>query len=70
MYEMSRAANFSVPGAGKTAMVLGVFAYLNRENAPNNEKIDRLLVISPINAFDSWKKEFKAVFGSKKSLIR
>ncbi|MDK8285861.1 DEAD/DEAH box helicase [Dialister micraerophilus] len=68
MYEMSRAANFSVPGAGKTAMVLGVFAYLNRENAPNNEKIDRLLVISPINAFDSWKKEFKAVFGSKKKL--
>lgn len=68
MYEMSRAANFSVPGAGKTAMVLGVFAYLNREDAQNNEKIDRLLVVSPLNAFDSWKKEFKAVFGNKKVL--
>lgn len=68
MYEMSRAANFSVPGAGKTAMVLGVFAYLNRASAPNNEKIDRLLVVSPLNAFDSWKREFKAVFGNKKEL--
>lgn len=68
MYEMSRVANFSVPGAGKTAMVLGVFAYLNRESAPNNEKIDRLLVVSPLNAFDSWKREFEAVFGNKKEL--
>lgn len=68
MYEMARAANFSVPGAGKTAMLLGVFAYLNRESAPNNEKIDRLLVVSPLNAFDSWKREFEAVFGDKKEL--
>lgn len=68
MYEMSRAANFSVPGAGKTAMVLGVFAFLNRIDAPTNEKIDRILVISPLNAFDSWKSEFNAVFGTKKTL--
>lgn len=68
MYEMLRAANFSVPGAGKTAMILGIFAYLNRDNAPANEKIDRILVISPLNAFDSWKGEFKAVFGNKKTL--
>lgn len=68
MYEMSRAANFSVPGAGKTAMLLGVFAYLNRDDAPANERIDRLLVVSPLNAFDSWKREFEAVFGNKKLL--
>ena len=66
-YEMARAANFSVPGAGKTAMVLGVFAFLNREDISNNERIDRILVVSPLNAFDSWKKEFRAVFGNKKS---
>lgn len=65
-YEMARAGNFSVPGAGKTAMLLGVFAYLNRENEV--EHVDRLLVISPINAFDSWKREFKTVFGDKKTL--
>lgn len=68
MYEMSRAANFSVPGAGKTAMVLGVFAYLNRRDTLDIEKIDRILVVSPLNAFDSWKSEFKAVFGNKKTL--
>lgn len=67
-YEMSRVANFSVPGAGKTAMILGVFAFLNREDAQESEKIERMLVISPISAFESWKQEFKAVFGIKKQL--
>lgn len=67
-YEMSRAANFSVPGAGKTAMLLGVFAYLNRNDAPENEKVARMLVISPISAFDSWEREFRVVFGEKKEL--
>jgi len=65
-YEMARAGNFSVPGAGKTAMLLGVYAFLNREDA--TEKINRILVVSPINAFDSWRREFKAVFGNKKIL--
>lgn len=67
-YEMSKAANFSVPGAGKTAMTLGVFAFLNREHTQENEKVERMLVISPISAFESWKQEFKAVFGAKKRL--
>lgn len=68
LYEMAKAANFSVPGAGKTAMILGVFAYLNRLDIQENEKIERLLVICPLNAFDSWKREFKLVFGDKKRL--
>lgn len=68
LYEMAKAANFSVPGAGKTAMILGVFAYLNRLDVQENEKIERLLVICPLNAFDSWKREFKLVFGDKKML--
>ncbi|WP_455093224.1 SNF2-related protein [Parvimonas micra] len=68
LYEMAKAANFSVPGAGKTAMILGVFAYLNRLDIQENEMIERLLVICPLNAFDSWKREFKLVFGDKKTL--
>ena len=67
-YEMARSGNFSVPGAGKTAMILGVFAYLNRQGVQSNERIDRLLVVSPINAFDSWRREFRAVFGENKEL--
>ena len=66
MLTQKRAANFSVPGAGKTAMLLGVFAYLNSRK--KGEPIKRLLVVSPINAFMSWKDEFKAVFESKKEL--
>lgn len=67
-YEMARSANFSVPGSGKTAMVLGVFAYLNRKATPKNEKINKILVVSPISAFESWKEEFVKVFGKKKVL--
>ncbi len=68
MLTQKRAANFSVPGAGKTAMMLGVFSYLSSKR--KNEIIKRLLVISPINAFKSWEEEFEKVFGfgSKKKL--
>lgn len=66
-YRMARAANFSVPGSGKTAMILAVFAFLNSSQV-ENEHVDNLLVICPINAFNSWKEEFKQVFGNKKRL--
>ncbi len=65
MYIQKRAANFSVPGSGKTAMLLGTFAYLNRDES---RKINRILVVSPINAFNSWREEFKEVFKDKKEL--
>lgn len=58
MMTMRHAANFSVPGSGKTASVLGAFAYL-RELA----LVDRLLVVSPLNAFGSWRDEWRACFG-------
>lgn len=66
-YRMARAANFSVPGSGKTSMILAVFAFLNSKEA-QDEYVDKLLVISPINAFNSWKEEFQTVFGDKKEL--
>lgn len=66
MLTQKRAANFSVPGAGKTAMLLGVFAYLNSKQ--KGEVIKRILVVSPINAFLSWKDEFQSVFQEKKEL--
>ncbi|MEE3738952.1 SNF2-related protein, partial [Streptococcus uberis] len=63
---MARAGNFSVPGSGKTTMLLAVFAYLNSEIT--DEHINRMVVICPINAFASWKEEFSLVFGKKKKL--
>ena len=54
-YRMAKAANFSVPGSGKTAMILAVFAFLNSSKV-ESEHVDNLLVICPINAFTSfWK---------------
>lgn len=62
---MKRAANFSVPGAGKTAMMYGTFAYLSSKKIG---EVDRLLVVSPINAFEAWRTEFQAVFDQKRTL--
>lgn len=63
--KMKRAANFSVPGAGKTAMMYGVFAYLSSSEI---DKVDKLFVVCPLNAFEAWRKEFFEVFGSKRNL--
>lgn len=62
---MKRAANFSVPGAGKTAMTYGAFAYLS---SPRVNKVRQLLVVSPINAFEAWRTEYLEVFGNKRKL--
>ena len=62
---MKRAANFSVPGAGKTAMMYGTFAYLS---SPGVDEVDKLLVVSPLNAFAAWRTEFQEVFGPKREL--
>lgn len=62
---MIKSANYSVPGAGKTSIVYGAFAYLN-----SHEKniIDKIIVIGPKNSFKSWKDEFYECFGDKKDL--
>ncbi len=49
---LSNAANFSVPGAGKTLVTL--LAY---ENERVRGKVDQLMVIAPLSAFEAWEKE-------------
>lgn len=63
--EMKRAANFSVPGTGKTATMYGAYAYLS---SPIQNKVNKILVVCPLNAFESWRYEYKAVFGNKRKL--
>ena len=63
MCAMQKSANFSVPGSGKTASVLGVYAYLSAK-----ELVRRAIVICPKNAFGSWMDEFRACFGAKEPL--
>lgn len=45
-------ANFSVPGAGKTAVAYAVY-----EVERQRGRVDRLLVIAPLSAFGSWIEE-------------
>ena len=61
--------NFSVPGAGKTAVVLAAYTYL--KNHPDKDKrVDRLVVIGPFAAFAPWENEFEACLGEKVSSNR
>lgn len=65
MVSMIRSANFSVPGSGKTSMVYGAFAYLNRND---DCRVDKIIMIGPRNSFMSWEDEFYENFGDKKTL--
>lgn len=50
-------ANFSVPGAGKTSTLLGIY-----EAQRSQGVVDRLLVVGPKNAFISWEDEVSECF--------
>ena len=54
MYAMKKAGNFSIPGSGKIVSVLGVFAFLKQR-----ENIRSIIIICPLNSFDSWKLSVK-----------
>ncbi len=62
------ACNFSVPGAGKTSIVYGAYAYLKGLSKDNTKHIDRLLIISPLAAFSPWKNEYIECFGQNTSV--
>jgi SNF2 family DNA or RNA helicase len=52
-------ANFSVPGSGKTTVVLSAFQQLR-----HNDEIDSLFVVGPPSCFGPWTTEYEYVFGS------
>lgn len=51
-------ANFSVPGSGKTAVVLAVFQRLRESGA-----VDALFVVGPPACFGPWRTEYEATLG-------
>ncbi len=59
------ACNFSVPGAGKTSVVYGAYSYLHNLPDCDTKKVDRLLIIAPLNAFAPWELEYEECFGRK-----
>lgn len=60
LYLARNGANFSVPGSGKTSVVLSVFEKLKAEGI-----VDTLFVIGPPASFGPWRNEFEATLGRK-----
>jgi len=52
------AANFSVPGSGKTSVILAYYEKLKLD-----KKVDAIFLIGPKNCFYSWKTEFIKTIG-------
>lgn len=59
------ACNFSVPGAGKTSIVYGAYAYLHNLPAENPKHVDCLLIVGPLSSFGPWELEYEECFGRK-----
>ncbi|MCL2861747.1 MAG: DEAD/DEAH box helicase [Firmicutes bacterium] len=57
-YLLKNAANFSVPGSGKTTTIITVYEKLKSEGV-----VDTLFVVGPPSSFKAWKTEFKETLG-------
>ncbi len=55
-------ANFSVPGSGKTTVVLAVFEWLRSRG-----EVDSIFVVGPPSCFAPWCMEYEAVIGKRPS---
>lgn len=64
------ACNFSVPGAGKTSVVYGAFAYLRSLPANDPKHVDKLLIVGPLSSFGPWENEYEECFGVKPTSTR
>lgn len=64
------ACNFSVPGAGKTSVVYGAYAYLKHLAESNPKHVDKLLIIGPLSSFGPWENEYQECFGRKVKSMR
>lgn len=62
--------NFAVPGAGKTSIVYGAYAYLKNLPVDDPKRVDKLLVIGPLSSFGPWEKEYLKCFGVQPEVQR
>lgn len=60
LYLIHNGANFSVPGSGKTSVVISVYEKLRKEG-----KTNVLFVVGPPACFGPWKNEFIETLGRK-----
>lgn len=64
------ACNFSVPGAGKTSIVYGAYAYLKSLEIDDSKYVDKILIIGPLSSFGPWENEYYECFGRKAAVKR
>ena len=62
---LANGANFSVPGAGKTSVAYAVY-----ESERRAGRVEQLLVVAPLSAFESWQDEADACFNSAPGIAR
>jgi SNF2 family DNA or RNA helicase len=60
LYLAGNGANFSVPGSGKTSVVISVYEKLRLEG-----RVNTLIIIGPTTCFESWETEFPKTIGRK-----
>jgi SNF2 family DNA or RNA helicase len=60
LWLVKNGANFSVPGSGKTTVVLTIYERLRLEG-----KVNTLFVVGPPACFGPWRDEFEIVLGRK-----
>lgn len=65
LVKVGNAANFSVPGSGKTTVTLAAYSILKKQKI-----VEKIVVIGPRAAFMSWEDEYQACFGKKAKSIR
>jgi len=63
LYKSESAANLSVPGSGKTAVVLAYY-----EKLKNEKKVDAIFVVGPISCQHTWETEFNLTLGREPNL--
>lgn len=59
------AADFSVPGSGKTTTALATWAHARREETDLG-----LWIVGPLSSFRPWEEEFEACFGRPPNVLR
>jgi SNF2 family DNA or RNA helicase len=62
--------NFAVPGAGKTSIVYGAYAFLKSLPQEDPRHVNKLLVVGPLSSFAPWENEFSECFGYKPNSFR
>ncbi|VVB90943.1 Uncharacterised protein [uncultured archaeon] len=63
--DVENAANFSVPGSGKTTIVYAAYSILKSKGL-----IDKLFVIGPRSSFMPWEEEYFGCFGETPEVLR